>query len=275
LGPLTFIGYRLPEADLRPGHLLTSDVFWQARSTPERDYRVNLQMMDEAGNLLAETISPPSRPDYPTTRWRPGEVIGGKLALEIPATATESATLRLTLIDPEGRSVGRPVTLHESPPIVSWPLETELPAVPQPLSAVFGDGPAVDEPLVALHGFDAPETAAPGSIAPVTLFWQSQVNLDRNLVVLVHLTDEAGNIVTQADGVPVNGSRLTLSWRADEVLIDEHALQLPSGLEPGRYQLWVGFYDPESGARLTARMGDDVWPDGRLPLTHLTIEGAP
>jgi len=275
LGPITFLGYRLPEADLRPGHLLTIDVFWQARATPERDYRVNLQMMDTAGNLLAETILPPTRPDYPTTLWQPGDVLGGKLALEIPPMATESATLRLKLIDPEGRPVGHPVTLRESPPIVPWPLETELPPVPQPLSAVFGDGPAVDAPLIALHGFDAPQTAAPGAVVPITLFWQSQVNLDRNLVVLVHLTDEAGNIVAQADGVPVNGMRLTLSWRAGEVLVDEHALQLPAELAPGAYQLWVGFYDPDSGARLAARAGDEVWPDGRLPLTHLTIEGAP
>lgn len=275
LGPLAFLGYRLPEADLRPGHQLTLDVFWQARGTPERDYRVNLQMMDTAGNLLAETILPPTRPDYPTTLWQPGEVLQGKLALEVPAMATESATLRLRLIDPEGQLVGRPVTLRESPPIVPWPLETELPPVPQPLSAVFGDGPAVDAPLVALHGFDAPRMAAPGDAVPITLFWQSQVNLDRNLVVLVHLTDEAGNIVAQADGVPVNGLRLTLSWRAGEVLVDEHTLQLPAELAPGAYQLWVGFYDPDSGARLAARAGEKVWSDGRLPLTRLTIEGSP
>ncbi len=275
LGPLTFLGYRLPEADLRPGHQLTLDVFWQARTTPERDYRVNLQLMDEAGNLLAETTLPPSRPDYPTTLWQPGDVIRGKLALEIPAMATASATLQLRLIDPEGRSVGRPVTLRESPPIVPWPLETELPAIPRPLSAVFGDGPAVDAPLIALHGFDAPQTAASGGVIPITLFWQSQVNLDRNLVILVHLTDEAGNIMAQADGVPVNGLRLTLSWRAGEVLVDEHTLQLPSDLEPGRYQLWTGFYDPDSGARLAVRAGEAVWGDGRLPLTPFTIEGSP
>ena len=275
LESITFLGYRLPQADLRPGHLLTMDVFWQARTTPERDYRVNLQMMDESGNLLTETTLPPTRPDYPTTLWQPGEVIQGKLGLEIPAMATENTTLRLRLLDPEGRIVGRSVTLRESPSIVPWPLATELPSIPQPLSAVFGDGPAVDTPLIALHGFDAPQTAAPGDVVPITLFWQSQVNLDRNLVVLVHLTDEAGNILAQADGVPVNGLRLTLSWRAGEVLVDEHTLQLPSELAPGAYQLWVGFYDPDSGARLAAKTGEEVWPDGRLPLTHLTIEGLP
>lgn len=275
LGAITFLGYRLPRTDLRPGHLLTMDGFWQARTAPERDYRVNLQMMDESGNLLAETTLPPTRPDYPTTLWQPGEVIGGKLSLEIPAMATERATLRLRLLDPEGRVVGRPVTLRESPPIVPWPLATEFPSIPQPLSAVFGDGPAVDAPLIALHGFDAPPTAAPGDVIPITLFWQSLVNLDRNLVILIHLTDEAGNIPAQADGVPVNGLRLTLSWRAGEALVDEHALQLPPELAPGAYQLWVGFYDPDSGARLTAKAGEEVWPDGRLPLTHLTIEGLP
>jgi hypothetical protein len=130
-------------------------------------------------------------------------------------------------------------------------------------------------PLITLHGYDAPVTAYQDSIMGVKFVWQSMANLDRNLLVFVHLTDAAGNIVAQADGVPVNGTRLSLSWRAGEVLIDEHAIGLPANLLPGTYQLWVGLYDPESGVRLIPRTDTMDWPDGRLPFGQLTIQESP
>lgn len=274
-GPIDLLGYRLPTTDLRPGHQLAMDVIWQARRAPGADYQVKLELLDEEGTVLEETLSPLTRPGHPTSQWRRDDVIQGQYVLEIPALATDSTTVRLTVVDMAGSAVGRSIELDETPPIRPWPLVTDMPVAPRPLAAIFGNSPAADEPLVSLHGFDAPLTASSGDGVQLTLFWQSLVNMDGNLIVLVHLTDEAGQIVAQADGVPVNGTRLTTSWRTGEVLVDEHEIQLPPDLPPGAYQLWTGFYDAESGARLAARSGNEVWPDGRLPLARLTVQESP
>lgn len=274
LGPIEFLGYRLPEADLRPGHLMTIEAIWQARRAPQQDYTVKLEMLDNTGRILTETVSSLTRQSRPTSIWQAGEVNQGRLKLEIPAAATEDVVLRLTLLDAEGQPAGRSIQLQERPKIELWPLETELPAIAYPLPAGFSPD-IMSASLITLHGYDAPDSAQPGSIVEVTFVWQSMENLDRNLLVFIHMTDDAGNIVAQADGVPVNGTRLSLSWRAGEVFVDEHALQLPANLLPGTYQLWVGFYDPDTGVRLIPRTDATDWPDGRLPFAQLTLQESP
>lgn len=270
LGPLRLLGYRLPALELRPGHLLPIEIFWQTRRAPDTDYLLRLRLVNGAGVVLQEAVGPPTRADYPTSQWRAGEVVQGRGELMIPGTAVpDDIFVRLALITPEGRVVGREIVLDERPTLVPWPLRTELPPIPQPLGVDFGAAAQI-----RLHGYGLePPTLTPGARLALTLYWQAQQDVTENLLVFVHLSDAQGEVVTQADGVPVRGTRLTLSWRANEVLLDERALFVPAELPPGTYSLWVGLYDPETGARLAVRgVGADE-PNGRVLLNTFTWEG--
>ncbi|MDV7390949.1 glycosyltransferase family 39 protein [Arthrospira platensis SPKY1] len=272
LGPLRLLGYRLPATELRPGHLLPLDLFWEARRAPAVDYALRVRLVNGAGATLQETVGPPTRADYPTSQWTVGAPVRGQAAILVPGTAVpDDIFLRLALLDPQGKVVGREVTLSQRPTIRPWPLVTEVPPPATPLTAVFGD-----PPRIRLHGYElAPATARPGETVALTLTWQALADLTENYLVFVHLTAGDGTIVAQADGAPVNGTRLTLSWRAQEALLDRRALRIPPDAPPGSYTLWVGLYDPDTFARPPVTVEGVTQPDGRLRLATFTIGGAP
>jgi hypothetical protein len=78
-------------------------------------------------------------------------------------------------------------------------------------------------------------------------------------------------VLAQGDGLPLSGSRPTTSWRASEVFSDEHRIQLPADLPPGRYSLWVGFYDPATGLRPPVTVAGRPAADDRVLLTEVEI----
>ncbi len=269
LGPLRLLGYRLPALALRPGHVLPLDLFWQAQRAPREDYQLRLRLTDGAGTVLQEALMPLSRADYPTSLWTAGEVVQGRGELLVPGTAVADDTLlRLAVVRANGRVVGRELTLNERPTIVPWPLQTDLPPIPQPLDAQFGAG------QIRLHGYALdPPMLMPGNWQALTLIWQAQQDIGDNWLVFVHLSDAQEQVVAQADGIPVQGTRLTVSWRAEEVLRDERALFVPAELPPGTYTLWVGLYDPETGARLAVSGANADVANGRVRLATFAWGG--
>jgi hypothetical protein len=87
--------------------------------------------------------------------------------------------------------------------------------------------------------------------------------------VFVHIMDDEGRIVAQSDAVPAYGGAPTETWLPNEVVIDQHGLQMS---EPGRYRVLVGMYDPVGGQRLPAT-GEDgrSIPDNAVPIEEVQI----
>jgi 4-amino-4-deoxy-L-arabinose transferase-like glycosyltransferase len=270
-GDVTLLGYRLSDAALRPGHLAPLDLFWQVRQTPEKGLLVRAELLSPAGQAIAAADAPLARADHPPAKWQPGEIFQSRLNLLIPATAVpEAHTLRLTLVDENGRSLGRPITLNSPLMVAAWPLVTELPPLSQPIGALFGD-PAE----IRLAGVDLPETAVrPGETLPLTLVWQAIEAPSVNYAVFVHLASEAGEIVAQRDGMSVNGFRPSAGWRPDEVIVDPHDLVIPPGTPPGVYTLLVGLYEPENWQRPLLTLNNQTLPNSQLPLAQITIEAS-
>jgi hypothetical protein len=147
-------------------------------------------------------------------------------------------------------------------------METELPPISHSLRADFGQ-----PPLVELHGYEiSTMEIAPGELLDISLIWRSAVDsIPTSYAVFLHLVDGQGQILAQGDGLPAGGFRPTTSWRQDEVIVDEHTIQVPAGLDPGTYDLWVGFFDPETNERLPIFIDGIQQADDRLLLEDLQI----
>jgi hypothetical protein len=93
--------------------------------------------------------------------------------------------------------------------------------------------------------------AQPGQTTTVATLWRAANASPVELRIFVHLTDEAGNILTQSDvlGVPAT------QWRAGDVIVQAHDLTLPGEAAAGPYGLNIGIYEPGSGMRL--HVGDN------------------
>lgn len=72
-GVLTLIGYDRSERTDRG--TLPVTLYWRADAVMDLDYTVTVQLLDGAGRLVAQRDSQPLDGSYPTTIWRPGEVV--------------------------------------------------------------------------------------------------------------------------------------------------------------------------------------------------------
>lgn len=91
-------------------------------------------------------------------------------------------------------------------------------------------------------------------------YWQAENPTDTPYHVYNHLLDATGEIVAQADYVPLWDSRRdTSTWDdSDEILLGrEFTLSTPPDLAPGPYRLVSGFYDPVTWRRLANPDGSD------------------
>ncbi len=105
---------------------------------------------------------------------------------------------------------------------------------------------------ITLQGYTVgAETALPGDVIPMTLFWQTAVPLERRYKVFLHLLDANGQVVAQRDSEPGGGLVLTTTWPPGETIVDNHGLFLPPDLPAGTYTLSLGLYDiADPAARL-------------------------
>ncbi len=128
------------------------------------------------------------------------------------------------------------------------------------LGTVFGD-PAAPPPVTEdngwfrLDGYAVTAEARPGDAVLLTLLWQDLAAVDENYQVFVHLLDEQGNKIEQADGQPVQWLRPTSTWQPGEKIADHYGLLLPATLPSGEYTIAVGIYHPVTGQRLPVSAG--------------------
>jgi len=82
----------------------------------------------------------------------------------------------------------------------------------------------------------------PGGELRVTLYWQTQGELEGIYSSFVHLVDEEGHRVAGSDQQPGGQFYPTDLWQLGEILRDEHVFTVPAETPPGRYRLLVGMY---------------------------------
>jgi 4-amino-4-deoxy-L-arabinose transferase-like glycosyltransferase len=240
-GRVELLGYDLSSTEVRAGEAVKVVLFWRALRSMESDYRLHLQLRDSEGNVWAEGEFPLANEEYPTNRWKEGEVIRGQYDLMIDAAApTGKQTLNFKLLtsnlQPLARlSVVAPERLFTVPGEIQYPLQANL----------------ADK--VAFLGYDLDKTTVqPGGTLHLTLYWQALARMETSYTVFVHLLDAQNRIWGQRDNIPVRGTYPTTIWLPGEVVIDEYEIVVDATAPAGKYQLEVGMYDLATMQRLTA-----------------------
>ncbi|MGQ9626485.1 MAG: ArnT family glycosyltransferase [Anaerolineae bacterium] len=134
-------------------------------------------------------------------------------------------------------------------------LET-LPEETIPLEIAFGD-------KIKLVGYEI----SPSESLRLTLYWQRIGAVEEDYTVFVHLIDEEGNKIAQADGQPVEGFLMTSAWPPGEIIPDRREIPAPQG----RYRLLAGMYLPSTMERLPITDGEGKFQDGSILLSEVTI----
>jgi 4-amino-4-deoxy-L-arabinose transferase-like glycosyltransferase len=119
---------------------------------------------------------------------------------------------------------------------------------------------------ISLWGYNLNEAVYhPGEIVYLQLWWRATTQLSTNWTVFTHLLGppkEDGSILWAGnDAPPGQGSVPTTTLAPNELVLDEHQIQLPADMPPGEYEIEVGLYDPvDDNARAISRQprGEDA-----------------
>ena len=129
---------------------------------------------------------------------------------------------------------------------VEWPPEAGR---DQPAALPVDVGHALQ-----LTAYNVEGRAAPGAAITVTTYWRVVAPLEPRLTLFTHLITGA-NVLAQTDHLAITSHSL----QPGDVFMQIHILNVPDGLERGGYDLSVGVYSQDTGARLPVY-------DGALPI---------
>ena len=101
-----------------------------------------------------------------------------------------------------------------------------------------------DYGFMRLEGVRTFEPARAGEVVPVHLTW-SVKRSGETVSAFVHLVDETGKKVSQADGAPGGTHTPYQRWTPGLILNSAHNIPIPGSLSPGSYRLLAGLYYPE------------------------------
>ncbi len=259
---LRLLGYNQDRAEAMAGESVLMTFFWECRDG-SRCERFTLRLEDEAGATAAEWSLPAIREGFPAGDWPAHGRLRGQHLLRLPASLPggnyhfvieEFALGEIAVATPERQFT--------------------LPPLAEPLDATFvtADGATIATlagiAILEENATDSPPppcTSAPllPGACSLPLVWRAEAETATSYHVFVHLVDESGNILAQADGVPANWARPTTGWLPGEYVLDMHTLTIPADLPPGPLSIRVGLYDPDTGKRLMA--GDDDYVTVPVP----------
>jgi hypothetical protein len=214
---------------------LTVTLYWRARQKLDTNYAVFLHLDDPTGQTRATTdeVSPEN---IPTRNWPPGLYLRNPLHLTIPG---DLPPIRYTLTAGwYNPATGERLPLAAGPgnsvEVGSVWLTPASPPEAGPLLATFG-------PDISLHG-----AALDGDT--LTLLWRTARPIEQNTTIFVHVTDAAGNLLSQADGVPFEGQYPLPHWLPGQLIEDKRTL----ALDERAAAVTIGLYRPDTGERLPA-----------------------
>jgi Dolichyl-phosphate-mannose-protein mannosyltransferase len=271
---MCLMGASYGQPSLQAGQPLDVTLFWQAK-TPVRDnYILFVHLLDRNGNPVAGQDEFPLAEGYRTYEWQPNELILTHTALNIPGDA-QPGPYKLEVGFYLGYDINPVNTISESGQVtgnrayienikLSRPI-VQIPANATPTQIDFGD-----EVSLASYRIDnLPDGTQP---LRLTLWWRGLQPASVPWTEFFHLTPATDNtsLVGQLDHELTGGEYPPTIWDKDEVV--EEQIEIQSGpLDAGKYDVWMGLYNPNTQERAPVLSGPGPTQDNRTRLLEFKV----
>ncbi len=123
-------------------------------------------------------------------------------------------------------------------------------------------------------GYDAPSSAKPGEVVPLTLYWRVKQDVAAQqlpLSLFVHLLNAQGEFAAGRDLLAFP----TAGWRNGDVWVQQNDVPLPADLKPGRYPIELGVYSQADGSRWPVFDAQGNNAGNRLLLNEVEVTDSP
>jgi 4-amino-4-deoxy-L-arabinose transferase-like glycosyltransferase len=231
---LKLLGYTQPTSEAQTGAPIDVTLYWQS-DAPLNDLPVTLQLAscgcaNQPVTKTVLTTTVPVQGTHPFNLWRPDEIVADRYRLRVPFNlASGDYTLEVMVGDSEPIVLGA-VNVWRGDRVL------EEPPIDHPMQVTLGDA-------IELAGYNLDRSN--GAIK-LTLVWKALKAIDQDYTVFTHVLDRSGQQIAGKDNQPMNGTYPTSHWMPGEYVSDEYLIP---GV-PDEFEIEVGVYDPETGARL-------------------------
>lgn len=233
--PETLVDDLPTEAEV--GEELQFSILWLARGDVDQSQEIRLSwIVDDEVKGSTRFVDPVV--EHPTRFWLTNDIYMGHQRLYIPANLN-SGTYKIAL---QIERTPYNISTHILPDFemqISVPVHIfDLPDGQFLLGEKWTNG-------IELVGYEISDES-------LILHWRTDTPIYNSLRLFVHLLDDE-QIVAQSVGVPVDWTRPTTGWVMGEIITTMHQL----GDLTGKFQIRVGWYDPQDGARVPLENGDN------------------
>jgi hypothetical protein len=241
---------------------LDVDLYWLARRDLTEDHRVELRLLDGAGQERARYHRPPNWGATPTSTWSRGELVHDRHRFPLPSgLRAGSYALEVGLDDGPGRVVGR----------VDLPVTPDQTSVADESAVHFANGLTLVAWRSEPDGRSDPPTLARGGTLRVWLLWEVRDEVPNDTATSVFLADHNGEKHALSDSYPPHDLEFSASWLKGSRHEQHFDLAIDEGLPAGLYRLSLELYDYASGARVPLQEPGAT----RAPLRLYKLPGGP
>ncbi len=222
-------------ASQKTSESLEARLTWRVVEPVAANYGLALRLRDWDGQVLVSLDTQPHYGLYPTSMWLEGELISDRYVLPLPEGTPPGADYSLEVIlyevaslAPIGTAQVSNVTLTEPTIKATYPVLQEFDQLAlvelSPVTAQIEQG----QPLL------------------VQAKWAATEHPTRDYACRLSLRDRSGTTI-QSQTEPIAKSYATSLWPTDAVVASRYQMMLDSLLSPGRYDLVIAVFDPQTG----------------------------
>ncbi|MBU0704282.1 MAG: DUF2142 domain-containing protein, partial [Chloroflexi bacterium] len=262
------LGVALDRPSVAPGDTLAVRACWEATAPMDQDYTLFLHLVGRDNARVAERYTYPGLGRFPTSLWPVGQAFCDlyRMRVEEWAPILELYDLVIGLYDTTTGE--RLPARYPDGTMAGFPALTQVRVAPQQPLVVSPQHP-LDYRLgeeITLTGYDLSGPLQPGVPLTATLYWRADERPQGDYTTFVHLLDDEGQLLAQHDGPPRYGRYPTSAWQPDDVIPDEHVLEMPPLLPGQRVRLVAGMYRSDTLKRFPVLGPDGPVTDGLVPL---------
>lgn len=219
--------------------LLRADLVWEAAEPVPANYGTSLRLKDAEGYTVASLDAQPLYGFYPTSLWRPGELVYDHRWLPLPEGTPPGSDYSLEVIlydmptlQPVGTARVDQIALMHPTVKMGYPIRHRFP-----------QGLAVSEANVERAQLEQGENLS------LTVKWTAVAPLGRDYICSLKLRNERGEVAQQWQE-PLAHSYPTSRWPMNALVMARYRLRLSHDLPPGHYHLVIVPSDALTGEEL-------------------------
>jgi len=213
---------------------LEARLTWRVVEPVVANYGLALRLRNWDGQVLASLDTQPHHGLYPTSMWREGELISERYVLFLPEGT------------PLGEDYSLEVILYEVASLA--PIGTAQVSVALTKPTVKATYPVLREfdQLALVELSPVRVQIEQGQPLLVKAKWAATEHPARDYACRLSLKDESGTII-HSQTEPIAKSYPTSLWPINAIVASRYRLPLDPLLPPGRYDLVIAVFDPQTG----------------------------